>query len=317
MRCRVVGMMSAVWLVLALTPTFGQLPQTDVYWVQFEWHGTDAKVDTVINLTHRPGYDNQPLMENGGVYYSSNRDGQQNDIYKVSMVRDSTWLTEIRITETPESEYSPTARPNFASYTVVRVEADSSQQLRELSFWGYPGERPLADIPGTDRIGYHAWLDDYRLLLFTLGETNDLHLVDLKSRSNRLVATNVGRWFSPDRAWGKDIAYVQLIGDSAWLTVADLDSAEAQRIIAMPAGVQDMAWISAGVRVTSTFPIHAQGSKLYRLFSDVAPDRNWWGPWLDLEQWGLRDITRISGYQYPPGGKAGMLIVAADQESDK
>lgn len=309
LRCRVVGMASALWLVLMIGPAGAQLPSTDIYWVQFDSYGTDAKVDTVINLTHRAGYDNQPLMAHGGVYYSSNRDGIQNDIYKVSMMRDSTWLTGTRITETPESEYSPTLRPNFESYTVVRVEADSTQQLQELSIWGYPSERPLADIPGTDRIGYHAWLGDYRLLLFTLGKTNDLHLVDLKSRSNRLMATNVGRWFCSSVGWEKDIAYVQLTGDSAWLTVADLDRAEARRIIAMPAGVQDLAWISTG---RSNFLIHAQGSELYRLFQDGSPARFWWGPWLNLEEWGLRGITRISGYQLAPGGRTGMLVVAAD-----
>jgi len=301
-------------MVWALGPAFGQLPQTDVYWVQFDSYGTEARVDTVINLTHRPGYDNQPLVGHGGVFYSSNRDGQQNDIYKVSMLPDSTWLTEIRITETPESEYSPTSRPNFESYTVVRVEADSTQQLQELSAWGYPSERPLADIPGTDRIGYHAWLDGYRVLLFTLGETNDLHLVDLKNRSNQLVVTNVGRWFSSSAGWMKDIAFVQLTGDSAWLTVADIEGAEARRIIAMPAGVQDLAWISTG---RSNFLIHAQGSKLYRLFEDGPPARFWWGPWLDLKEWGLREITRISGYQHAPGGRTGMLVVAADQDASK
>jgi len=44
MWCRVVGAMAAVWLVSAHGSAFGQLPQTDIYWVQFDSYGTEARV---------------------------------------------------------------------------------------------------------------------------------------------------------------------------------------------------------------------------------------------------------------------------------
>src|SRR5215470_4164666 len=65
-----------------------------------------------VNITNSPGYDNQPSFTPDGrsILFTSIRGGSQTDIYRYSISS-----REVsRVTDTPESEYSPTVTPDRA-----------------------------------------------------------------------------------------------------------------------------------------------------------------------------------------------------------
>ena len=93
-----------------------------------------VSVGVPVNVTARPGYDNQPFfLPNGRAFlYTSIREDSQADIYRYDIAA----RTSIRLTSTRESEYSPTPLPDGSGFSAVRVEADSTQRLHPFQFQG-------------------------------------------------------------------------------------------------------------------------------------------------------------------------------------
>jgi len=119
---------SLVGLVLWGAPLAAQeAPGTDIFLVSVRMSEGQLKVGHAVNITDRKGYDNQPsfLSDGWSLLYTSMRGGQS-DIYRYSIRDRSTQ----QVTDTPnESEYSPTIVPGGDAFSVIRVEADSTQRL--------------------------------------------------------------------------------------------------------------------------------------------------------------------------------------------
>src|SRR6516225_261684 len=100
-------------------------PDTDVFLVDVHQQASILTFGKPENITHRPGYDNQPsfLPDGKALFYTSIRNGGTTDIYRYDIVS----KTDHQITNTPEGEYSATVMPGGASFSVIRVEADSTQ----------------------------------------------------------------------------------------------------------------------------------------------------------------------------------------------
>ena len=144
------------------------------------------RFSTPVNVTKREGYDNQPSFTPDGraILYTSIRDGQA-DSWRYDLARD----TLTRITTTLESEYSPTVMPNGATFSAVRVEADSTQRL-----WSFDldGDNPQILLHDIKPVGYHAWADANTLALFVLGQPTTLQLADVTLGTARVMASNIG-----------------------------------------------------------------------------------------------------------------------------
>lgn len=74
--------------------------------------------------------------------------------------------------------------------SVVRVEADGRQRLWDYSVDGKP-LKPL--LPDADSVGYHAWLDRDRVALFVLGTPPTLHVANVTTGADTVVASGIGR----------------------------------------------------------------------------------------------------------------------------
>src|SRR5216117_3155150 len=167
-----------------------QPPATDIYVASLHVADGRVQVGTPVNVTARPGYDNQPffLPDGRAFLYTSIREDGQADIYRYDLER----ATSIRLTTTHESEYSPTPLPDGTGFSVVRVEADSTQRL-----WAFDlaGSRPRVVLDSIKPVGYHAWADDHTLVLYVLGTPPTLQIADTRAPSTRgaVVAQNIGR----------------------------------------------------------------------------------------------------------------------------
>ena len=155
-------------------------PATDIFLAPISMQNGRPVIGTPVNITNRPGYDNQPSFtpDSRSILYTSTREDAQSDIYRYDIA--SKQIT--RVTTTPESEYSATVMPGGKRFSVIRVEKDSTQRL-----WSFAldGSDPKVVIETLKPVGYHAWIDANNLALFVLGSPNALVHTDIRT-GNRI-----------------------------------------------------------------------------------------------------------------------------------
>lgn len=218
----------------------------------------------MVNVTVRPGYDNQPHFtpDGGGLLYTSIREDGQADIFRFDLAG-----REIRrLTRTAESEYSPTPLPAElgAGFSVVRVEPDSTQRLWRF---GAAGADPVLVLEGVRPVGYHAWGDAHRVALFVLGSPATLRLADVRTGRTTAVAENIGRSLQkvPGRA---AVSFVQRLEEGrSFLVELDVATGRLRTLVEVPADGDFHAWLPDGIVLLT------QGSKVLQW--NPARGRTW------------------------------------------
>jgi dipeptidyl aminopeptidase/acylaminoacyl peptidase len=255
---------------------------TDIYLADLRVAQGRVSVGAPVNVTARPGYDNQPLfLPDGRAFlYTSIREDSQADIYRYDIDQ----KTSVRLTTTRESEYSPTPLPDGSGFSVVRVEADSTQRL-----WAFDlaGSRPRVVLDSITPVGYHAWGDAHTLALFVLGSPPTLQIADAAGPTARgeVIANDIGRSLQriPGRA---SVSFVQrdsVAGPA--LFELDIRTHRVTRLAQVPAGADFFAWTPDGIVLT------ASGTTLYQW------DSRRGGAWeqvADLTDAGLSSVTRLA-----------------------
>jgi dipeptidyl aminopeptidase/acylaminoacyl peptidase len=290
-------------LILA-TSTFAQTPSpspsatppsSNVFLADLSSKGGGIVIGNPIKINETSGYNNQPsfLADGQGILYTSIRN-KQADIYRFDVRSGAT----TQITNTPESEYSPTLMPDGKSISVVRVEADGTQRL-----WKFPlaGGSPTLILQNIKPVGYHWWIDGHTLALFILGgsgKPNTLQLVDALTEKAEVIAENPGRILRLIPHENK-LSFVQKISAQEWLVKTfDLKTRQTATLIKTFAGMEDFAWTPTGILLM------ARDTKLYQW--DPAKDKDW-QEFADLSSRGLRKITRLS--VSPKGDKIAFVAV--------
>jgi dipeptidyl aminopeptidase/acylaminoacyl peptidase len=169
----------------------GARPTTEVFLASLTMTNGKLTIGQPANISNNPGYDNQPQFtpDGGAVLFTSVRGGatpSQSDIYRY----DIDAARVVRVTETPESEYSPTVTPDGKHISVIRVEPDGTQRLWQFTIEGREPALVLTDIKP---VGYHAWADDHTLALFVLGKPATLQLADTKTGKAEILKSDIGR----------------------------------------------------------------------------------------------------------------------------
>jgi len=255
-------------------------PSTDIFLATLKMQNGKPAVEEPVNITKRPGYDNQPFFMPSGkeLLYTSIRNGDQADIYRYDLVKG----TETAFTNTPESEYSPTLTPDNRFISVVRVEADKKQHL-----WRYPlsNGKPEMLIPTVEPVGYHCWLSTNTVVVFVLGEPPTLQIASLKGDKPQVIAKNIGRTLRmiPGR---HSLSYILKDTEKIWsIQEYDPSSGKSTTIIKTLPEVEDFAWMPDGTLLSG------KGSKLFYFKPGRDSD---WIEFADLAAQGIKDITRLS-----------------------
>lgn len=252
-------------------------PASTIFIIDLRGEGK-LKLGQPIKITSEAGYNNQPsfLPDGQSILYTSIKD-KQADIYRYDIRAGST----TQVTNTPESEYSPTLMPDGRSISVVRVEADGTQRL-----WKFPlaGGGPSLILESIKPVGYHLWIDDHTLALFILGKPNTLQLVDLRTGKAEVITDNPGRILRRTPHQNK-FSFVHKVSDQEWLIKSfDLKTRAVTTIVKTFPGVEDYAWTPAGVLLMA---------KESKLFSRQKSDWTWVEIG-DFSNAGLKGITRIA-----------------------
>lgn len=264
-------------------------PPTDIYLLPIVSGEYGPALGAARNITRRQGYDNQPsfLADSSGLLYTSIREGQAD-----SWLYDLEKGTHKRLTDTPESEFSPTLIPGEKAISVVRVEADQGQRL-----WRFPlgGGKPELLLPDIAPVGYHAWGEDGQLALFVLGEPPTLQLARRGPGSGRQLASDIGRCMV--RMPGStEISFVQKTEDGSEIFAIEPATGEMRRLAGVFEGQEDYAWAPDGELWM------AHGSRLFRYMSDGSER------WNLIEDLGARGIGRISRMAISADGKHLALV---------
>lgn len=196
----------AIEFGLPQSPQAAAQPSTDpdIFLATLTKRDGKLVVGTPVNITHSPGYDNQPSFtrDGRGVLFSSVRGASATpvaaapsagraaapptDIYRYDIETQSI----ARVTNTPEAEYSPTVTPDGLHISVVRVEADGTQRLWAF---GLNGKDPALVLTDIKPVGYHAWIDANTVALFVLGQPATLQIADVRTGKADIVAQGIGR----------------------------------------------------------------------------------------------------------------------------
>lgn len=256
-------------------------PPPDVYLASLTIDADKVVVGAPLNITDRAGYDNQPGFTTDGssVFFTSVREDAQADIYRYEIATKRT----VRVTTTaPESEYSATQFDGGRAISVIRVERDSTQRL-----WKIPLDESASSVilERVKPVGYHAWADDHTLALFVLGSPNTLQLADTRTGKADTITTNIGRSLHRIPRTGR-ISFVHKVSPTEWwIESLDPVSRQTARLVKMPEGVEDYAWISDGSVVCGN------GSTLLRWSGKRGSA---WAQIADLSSAGVKGITRLA-----------------------
>ena len=265
------------WLLAGSLQPLAAQAGTDVYLAALSRKGATLRVGPPVNLTARPGYDNQPSFSPDGssVYYSSAREGQT-DIYRYDLGPGRSQP----VTATPESEYSPTVMPDPRRLSVIRVERDSTQRL-----WSFAldGSAPRLVLDSIKPVGYHVWLNADTLFLFVLGTPATLRRAELGQGTAEILARDIGRTLLgiPGR---HAISYVQRDSTGGWIRSLDPVTGAGENIARLPEGNEFYAWTPQGDLLS------ARGNRLLRWAA--APQA--WETVREFTEPGLQKITRLA-----------------------
>ena len=222
-------------------------PNSDIFLARILHTGDSIHLGAAQNITHRPGYDNQPafLTDASGLLYTAMDSSGQADIWRY----DLRTRRSARVTSTAESEYSPTMMPGSRRFSVVRVERDSTQRL-----WSFrlDGTDPQLVLESLAPIRYHAWLDQFRVAVYVLGTPSTLHVVRRDGSEDEVRATHIGRTIQrvPAQDW---YSFVQLDSTKTpWIVAQPFQGGAVSRLVRLPAGNEFYAWAPDGTLLSST-----------------------------------------------------------------
>lgn len=255
-------------------------PSTDVFVADLRLEDGKLTLGDPVNLTRRPGYDNQPsfLPDGKAILYTAFQDDGQTDIF----LYDLSASTSRNLTGTPESEYSPTVTPDGGSFSVIRVESDGRQRL-----WKFPlqGGEPSLVLTDVQPAGYQVWADAASVILFILGEPPTLQLLTVPGGESSMLAERVGRSLHMVPG-SKAVSYVFKASEGEWwIRQTDLQSRQTEPLAKCLPGSEDFVWTPSGVLLMG------QGSRLFMLRPRQDSE---WLEVADLAGHGIRGITRLA-----------------------
>lgn len=273
-----------ILFVLVSLSLKGQYPVTNIYMMDFSIQNDSLFLENPEFLTvfNKSGYNNQPAFFNEHqVYLTSNyHNSEKTDIVKLDLTNKSLY----RVTNTAESEYSPTLSPDHNFFTCIRVEKDDKDQ----SLWMYPidqsdgGKRLLEKL---NNVGYHCWVSDQEVALFVVNEPIKLLIGNVKTGNTRYLLDKIGRCIKSSPQ-GELIIVHKLLENKWYLKKYNPETGTFKIITETLPGKEDFEILPDGSIIM------ANGSEIWKYDNNRIIDN--WKKMDDLSDLGINNITRIA-----------------------
>jgi hypothetical protein len=229
------------FVVLTIANCYSQLPDTDIFLFKARKSGKEHSFGEAKNITNRTGYDNQPCFspDSKELLFVAVEDTTQSEIWKYN-IEDK---TKTRITNTEESEYSPTFIQSGTKISTVRVDKDGGQRFYLLD---YPETTKAEYVKNSDSIGYSCWVNDSLITMFVVEDTSSLQVLNLKTQERTFVITNPGRCMKIHPK-NKDLYFIDKNDSAHWfLSTYNFKTKKVKQVIEMLPGSEDFAFFSDG-----------------------------------------------------------------------
>jgi hypothetical protein len=268
-----------------------KMPGFDIYIGDLAVQDTRLEVSHLKALTDRAEYDNQPLFlpDGSSLLYTSaltNNEIEQTDSMLISLESGQV----LNLTNSIESEYSPTLMPSGDSFSVIRAANDEQKLWRYPLYSGQQSSKPASELlTSINPIGYHAWIDNNRVMLFVLGEPHTLQLADIRKQTSQVLDQNIGPslFAIPHSSL---MSYTASIGEGEniqWqLKSYHPETGQIKLVTTLPKGAYYYAWAGNG------FAIAAVGSMLMQW--DKANIDKSWRPFADVSDVCPKGVTRLT-----------------------
>lgn len=219
-----------------------QSPSTDIFVADLRVAGTAIEIGAPVNVTSRPGYDNQPWFTRDGaaLLYNAEIDAQT-DIFRY----DLTTGGRTQLTHTADNEYSPSLTP-AGELLVVRWPVDMSMG----ALWRYSAAaEPIAPHPASvERIGYYGVIDGDRIAVFVNDSARTFVVADGSTGERRVILTDMAG-SPPQRIPGEEAVSFMMPADddSVWIHRLDLATGDITKIAPAVGESRSYAWLPGGV----------------------------------------------------------------------
>jgi hypothetical protein len=121
---------------------------------------------------------------------------------------------------------------------------ESLDGAQDLGKYPINGGEPVVLINSL-KVGYHAWTNDYALVLFVLGDTITLHRYDLASNADGIIAQDIGRSLHkiPKTT---SMSFVHKISVDQWMIKKLNEDGGIEPITATLPSREDLTWTQDG-----------------------------------------------------------------------
>ncbi len=271
---------TAATVLASLSPSFSQAPATDI--VTLDIQTLHDRNPIVQRVTDREAYDNQPQFLPDGrlVFTAASETTTKIHVFDFEQAQEKVLFS------LAEDLYSATPVPGENAVSVIRDYGNQVQQLWKLPL---DGTAPTPLQTAINPIGYHAWIDQRRLILFVLGEPQTLELMTLGSERAQFLHDAPGRALAqiPGSRWGTTAMSFSRPApgaDKFELVAYQPGEAASQfsTIVELPSASQDYAWAPDGSVWTG------RGTELLRFEGEE------WEVVVDFEALGLGSISRLA-----------------------
>lgn len=267
-----------------LTATFAgklfaqDLPGTDIWLARI----INAVPTEPVKISTGVGYNNQPHFSADGsvVYYTREMPGDAETAQTDIAAFHTGTSTTTMVSQTAESEYSPTPLPDRNAVSVIQVEPDQKQRLWAIDVDS--GEMELL-LPHVEPVGYHAWINDFEVAIFILGESFTLQTASIQNSEIKLIADNIGRSIRKHPSTG-EILFVDKTREPWQIAAYDHKTGALRGVMPLFPGGEDFTIDANGNYWTGN------DSKLYRR----SPADRRWELLADFSGFGLGNISRLA-----------------------
>lgn len=166
--------------------TYAQVA-TEIYLFDIKFSKNEMILSNPVNITKRIGYDNQPFFHPDlpVLFYVSSDEKGNTDIMEFNYELNGTR----KFKETPEREYSPQVTPDKKFISCIIQRENGEQNLGKYPITGGDAVILINNLT----VGYHAWIDENTVAVFTLPQPFALHVIKLSTGADSIISTNIGR----------------------------------------------------------------------------------------------------------------------------